>query len=75
MASHCKHSFNVYFRDPVKKEVFMRRLGTIHECLPLPGKLMSYHDMMLAMFDVVEQAASAQLTAVPVHVTQQWLGF
>ena len=58
------HTFDVYFRDTMKKDAFMVRLKSIRDCLTPRGQTqLSYHDLMLAMFDIVEGQATPLTTA------------
>ena len=54
-----RHTFDVYFRDTLEKDAFTTRMKNLRERLTPPGKpLMSYHDFMLSMFDIVEEQAT-----------------
>ena len=55
---------DMYFKDSVDKDAFMLWLKSIRERLTPPGEtLLSYHDLMLSMFDVVERQATQVTTA------------
>ena len=59
-----RHTFDVYFKDTMEKDGFMVRLKSIRERLTLRGQTqLSYHELMLAMFDVVEGQATPPTTA------------
>ena len=59
-----KLSMDIYFRDSADKDAFILRLRCIRERLTLPGeKLLSYHDLMLSIFDAVEREATRMATA------------
>ena len=59
-----RHTFDVYFKDTMEKDAFMVRLKSIRERLTPRGQTqLSYHDLMLAMFDVVEWQATPPTTA------------
>ena len=50
-----RHTFNLYFQSSVEKTGFLDRLRKVRERLtPLGKPLLSHHEFMLAMFDVVE---------------------
>ena len=56
--------FDVYFKDTMEKDSFMVRLKSNRERLTPRGQTqLSYHDLMLAMFDVVEGQATPPTTA------------
>ena len=58
-----KLSLDVYFCTLTDKDTFMLRLKRIHERLTPPGgKLLSYRDHLLRMFDAVEEREATQAT-------------
>ena len=65
-----RHTFDVYFKDTMEKDAFMVRLKSIRERLTPRGQTqLSYHDLMLAMFDVV---APDDCSRYHLHASQQW---
>ena len=64
MASCVKLCTDMYCKDSVDKDAFTLRLKTICEQLMPPREtLLSYHALMLGMFDDVERQASKAKTA------------
>ena len=50
-----RHTFDLYFQSSVEKTGVLDRLKKVRERLTPPGKpLLSHHEFMLAMFDVVQ---------------------
>ena len=56
-------SLDVHFRDTME-DTFIVRLKGFLECLAPRGQTqLSYHDLMLRMFDIMERQATQPITA------------
>ena len=63
-----RHTFDMYFRGTVEKDAFMVRLKSIERLTPRGQTQLSYHDLMLAMFDLVVGQATPPMTAADTTV-------